>query len=464
MRVSQGCGGDDKRSESKGTCAAGTAKPHGHSPPTPTCAESATPRPEEEEERGGELCLWSVRRFFALSIILFFAVFQFLRHDTPRVHHQPFEAPETQIIVHGDVVEGLPKLAYDLRTFPYSPQETPADGNTSKQRAPWLAAVISTAWDVERRMLIRSTWMQLYKDVPFDGRFVVANPGPYWTDIVARENRTFGDLIVLDRIQEDDVTANTIKTLEFFKWLLENNVSYEFVSKMDTDVWLNARGFWDRFLEPRLVRNNSYERLSSSVERTVIGELYYSPYWDLVFPQGAMYTVTWDVVELLSSLQQRFHVVTGEDMAVAVLLLQGHERVNFINFRGTEKFDYNDKDARNDGSAWARESTHPNAVDHAIVGTDAIVVHRLKDEVEWIKVADCFDESGIKTVPAPSRFKAQKYTSLLWHDFWYRLGFSTRYDSRFERIPEFMWTLEDGGSWVCDGIWDLGKTRMGSMT
>lgn len=52
----------------------------------------------------------------------------------------------------------------------------------------------------------------MYRDIPFDYRFVVANPGP-------RENGTFGDIIVLDHIAEDDITANTIKTLEFYKWL-----------------------------------------------------------------------------------------------------------------------------------------------------------------------------------------------------------------------------------------------------
>lgn len=333
------------------------------------------------------------------------------------------------------------------------------DDNQDDQNRPWLAAVISTAADVERRMMIRSTWMQLYKDLPVDTRFVVSNPGPEWTETVALENRTFGDMIVLDHLQEDDVTANTIKTLEFYKWLVAGNKEYEFVTKLDTDLWLNAKGFWDRYLAPRL--SNVTGSPTSTVKRTVIGELYYSKFNDLVFPHGAMYTVTWDMVELLASLQDRFNVFTGEDMAVGVLMLKGREIANFVNFKGTEKFDYDDRDARGDGTAWARENTHPNAPRHAL-GEDAIAVHQLKDAALWYKVADCFDRDGIKEIP-PEGESLQSITplDLLWTDFrqWAGLG-ADPYRSRLERIPDFLWTLEDG-DWVCDGIWNLGKSRGG---
>ncbi|WYZ35702.1 hypothetical protein EsH8_X_000349 [Colletotrichum jinshuiense] len=312
-------------------------------------------------------------------------------------------------------------------------------------------------------MLIRSTWMKVFSDVPFDGRFVVSNPGPQWTEVVANENRTFGDMIVLDHIAEDDITANTIKSLEFYKWLVEHDMKYEFVSKMDTDLWLNALGFWDRFLAPRLSPDSKTGRMSSTVERTVIGELYYSKYWDLVFPHGAMYTVTWDMVKLLSQLQEKYRVVTGEDMAIATLMLNGRERANFVNFKGTEKFDYDDMDARHDGTAWAREMTHPDAIQHAMVGDEAIAVHQLKEKSLWFKVADCFDSLGVKTPPPmiESEPESQRPMSVRWHDFWYWMGVSDRYEARFDRIPDFLWTREDG-HWICDGIWDMGETKTGA--
>ncbi|KAK2013822.1 hypothetical protein LZ32DRAFT_529589 [Colletotrichum eremochloae] len=405
-------------------------------------------------------------RVFAACFIFFLGLgFNLTRH-TQQIHHEPFEAPITKPIVHGNPVDSLPEPSYALEPFPYSPQQPSATIGTADERPkPWLAAVISTASDPERRMLIRSTWMRIFQGVPFDGRFVVSNPGPHWTEVVANENRTFGDIIVLDHIAEDDVTANTIKTLEFYKWLVDQDVRYEFVSKMDTDLWLNARGFWDRFLAPRLSRDAATGTLKSTVQKTVIGELYYSPTWDLVFPHGAMYTVTWDMVKLLARLQSEQGVVTGEDMAVATLMLNGHERANFVNFRGTEKFDYDDEDARNDGTAWARRKTHPNAIQHAVAGDETIAVHQLKDENLWFKVADCFDEKGINPAPQTSQSKSesQKPMSVHWHDFWFWMGISDRYDARFSRIPDLLWTRENG-HWICDGIWDLGKTKTGFAT
>ncbi|KAK1449032.1 hypothetical protein CMEL01_08347 [Colletotrichum melonis] len=403
-------------------------------------------------------------RVFAICFILFLGVTFHLTHDTQRsTHHEPFKAPITKPIVHGNPVDGLPEPSYDLLPFPYSPQPTGSNStDDSILPNPWLAAVISTASDVERRMLIRSTWMKIFSDVPFDGRFVVSNPGPQWMEVVANENRTFGDMIVLDTIAEDDITANTIKTLEFYKWLVNHNVQYEFVSKMDTDLWLNARGFWDRFLSPRLSTDSTSRLMKSTVQKTVIGELYYSTYWDLVFPHGAMYTVTWDMVELLADLQNKHHVVTGEDMAIATLMLKGHEKANFVNFRGSEKFDYDNKDARHDGTAWARKKTHPDAIQHALVGNDAIAIHQLKDESLWFKVADCFDEQGIRDAPPVyhSGPETQRPMSMKWDDFWFWMGVSDRYDARFDRIPDFLWTREDG-HWICDGIWDLGETKTG---
>ncbi|KAK1675788.1 hypothetical protein BDP55DRAFT_663713 [Colletotrichum godetiae] len=402
-------------------------------------------------------------RVFAICFILFLGVTFHLTHDTQRPHHEPFKAPITKPIVHGNPVDGLPEPSYELKPFPYSPHQ--ADANSTDENElpkPWLAAVISTASDVERRMLIRSTWMKIFSDVPFDGRFVVSNPGPQWMEVVANENRTFGDMIVLDNIAEDDITANTIKTLEFYKWLVDHDVQYEFVSKMDTDLWLNARGFWDRFLSPRLTTDSVTGLMKSTIQKTVIGELYYSKYWDLVFPHGAMYTVTWDMVNLLAELQNKYRVVTGEDMAIATLMLKGHEKANFVNFRGSEKFDYDDKDARHDGTAWARRKTHPDAIQHALVGDEAIAVHQLKDESLWFKVADCFDEQGIKDAPPAyhSGPETQRPMSMKWDDFWFWMGVSDRYDARFDRIPDFLWTKEDG-HWICDGIWDLGETKTG---
>lgn len=402
-------------------------------------------------------------RIFVVLLVFFGLAIHLSQNNRPR-HHAPFEAPDTRTIVHGDPVNGLPEPTYPLDPFTYSPMPS-TEGNDGEptQPSPWLAAVICSAEDAQRRDLIRSSWMSLYSEVPFDGRFVVANPGPQWTEAVAMENKTFGDMIVLDHIAEDDITANTIKTLEFYKWLVVHSPRrYDFVSKMDTDLWFNARGFWDRFLWPRMTKNNSTGVLSSNTHQTVFGELYYSKTYHLVFPHGAMYTATWDMVELFADLQGKFNVVNGEDMATAILLLKGREQANFVNFRGTEKFDYDEADTRGDGTAWARTGTHPNATSHALVGSDPIAVHQLKSEDSFRKVADCFDEQGVKETPPQVYWETGRPRpwSAYWHDFWTAMRLSGQYDSRFQRIPDFLWSQKEG-SWICDGIWNLGQTKEG---
>ena len=136
------------------------------------------------------------------------------------------------VLVHGklaaEAINHPPD--YELVPFPPSPMTLPLPDNGTQH--PWLGAVICSPWDIKRRMLIRYTWMKLHKDVPMDRRFVISNPGLSWTRIIQQENRTFGDLTVLDHLPADDFTANTIKTVELYRWLAEKSPKqYEFVTK-----------------------------------------------------------------------------------------------------------------------------------------------------------------------------------------------------------------------------------------
>jgi hypothetical protein len=376
------------------------------------------------------------------------------------LHRGPHEPADKVLnVVHGKKVSGVTKQLYPLKPFPSSPLETHhGDSNHDRPPNPWLVAVICAASDAEHRMMIRSSWMRLFADLPYDARFVVSNPGPSWTPMVAMENGTYGDMIVLDAIQEDDITANTIKTTEFYRWLVSNGRRYEYVTKLDTDLWFNPRGFWDRYLLPRL--SNTTGHFTATVNRTLIGELHYAPTWDLAFPNGGLYTVTWDLLELLVSLQERFHVVTGEDMTNSILLQKGRETARIVNLKGTEKFNYDDRDSRGDGTAWARAKTHRDAISHAMVAHDPIAIHFLKEPRTWFKVADCFDENGIKEMPPARGPDPSPPPSLLFWDFlrWTRIY--DAYKPRILHIPESFWSLENG-EWICDGVWNMGPTRDG---
>lgn len=355
-----------------------------------------------------------------------------------------------------------------LEPFPETPLVSSAAGDSGEGvgriQAPWLAAVISPAHDIDRRMMIRSTWMQMYADVPFDARFVVSNPGPKWMEAVRFENRTYGDMIVLDSIPEDRSTANSIKTLEFYKWLLKSGHHYEYVSKIDTDLWFNARGFWDRYIEPRLTNSttssSSIPSMKATVERTAIGQLYYSRPYHRAFPHGSMYTHTWDLVALLVKLHEQNPVVMGEDQLVTKLLHDAGEHANLVNMNTTEKFDYDDADSRTADSAWARAATNPTATLHALYGSAVLAVHQLKNRDLFMKVATCFDSAGIKTPPrlkGPEK-KPPFYTRL--HDFLDSLGWSTHFEGQLERIPASLYHQE-GSDWIVNDVWNLGPDMSG---
>lgn len=398
------------------------------------------------------------RRHFRLLVISAFACLSLTVYLSVLHLRSGPRTWSVETIVHHKDTTKAHKSPYPLVPFPDSPLKTNHESIVKLERQPWLAAVICAAQDVERRMLIRTTWMRLFQHVPFDARFVVSNPGPGWNETIRFENQTFGDMIVLDHIPEDDVTANTIKTLEFYKWLINGGQRYEFVTKLDTDLWMNAPAFWDRYLLPRM--SNETGRLTATVSRTIIGQLFYSDTGYNTFAHGSMYTVTWDMMQLLVSLQERFNVVTGEDAAVGILMHKGQEMANFVNLHGEEKFDYDDGDSRGDGTAWARTDSHPDAISHALYSDEVIAVHMLKQKKLWMKVADCFDQEGVKTIPPPPEYERRPPFRVRWKDFLYSTGLANPYETMFDTIPrEFF--IHKHGNWVCDGIWNLGKSKMG---
>ncbi|KAG7284449.1 hypothetical protein NEMBOFW57_010822 [Staphylotrichum longicolle] len=347
-------------------------------------------------------------------------------------------------LVHGILAsDGVKrKPTYPLLPFPPSPMTTPP--RKDRKQRPWLGAVICSASDVQRRMLIRYTWMKLFKNAPMDQRFVIFKSRPQWTDIVRQENRTFGDMIVLDHLHEDDFTANTVKTIEFYRWLVEKSPrKYEFVSKMDTDLFVNAYAMYKRKILPRL--RSTAKGLKSTVNHTVIGQFYYDDYHHAAFPHGAIYTVTWDIVELLPKLQDQFHVVAGEDVTMAWLLMKGKQKVTMAVLNESEKFEFDHKDMRpGEKTPWAREGTDLTSSWHALYGSDILAIHQLKYNDDWLMVSRVFDEQGIKEMPPFSENPPEDE------------GEKPAYPRPFwTQIPDDYWEIDYDGTLLCNGVWKL---------
>jgi hypothetical protein len=252
----------------------------------------------------------------------------------------------------------------------------------------WLIATMSPAWGVRRRSIIRATWQRLYRDIPMTTRFVLADVDPLWRPVITAENRTYGDIIVLEGLPENRHIANTIKTMEFFKRLLSINQQWTFVSKIDDDSFLNARAFWEIYLHP-LVNQTEPSR-----SRTIIGRNVTN--WGVNYPGGQFYTMTWDIVLVLASLQARFNITdTDEDLLVGKLLNAGREPWNFVTLPNPVAFDYDQNDALNSTTAWAKADSTQDAWSHAL-GEEAINPHKMKEPETYLRVAACFDEMGLK--------------------------------------------------------------------
>ena len=377
----------------------------------------------------------------------------------PKAGVKVWNPPDMISLVHGMLADPKKhKPSYTNAKFPDSPMLEEPD-EQGKER-PWLGAVICSPWDVERRMLIRYTWMDMFKDVPMDKKFVIANPTRDYREIIQRENRTFGDIIVLEKIEENDFTANTVKTIEFYRWLSEKSPrKYEFVSKMDTDLFVNAKGMWDRKIFPRLAPAPIHSRdetsdgteqkaLKATVDNTVIASIYWDGYHHSSFPHGALYTVTWDLVELLPKLQDKYHIIAGEDVTMAWLLMKARKTVNFVYLNHTEKFEYDWRDTRpQERTAWAQKASNPASIRHAVYGNDVLGIHQLKDNEQWFLVANCFDKNGIKKGPDPKTEKPhgkddeQPWFESPWH----------------EHIPKSYYEVYDDGSFLVNGLWHLEK-------
>lgn len=358
-----------------------------------------------------------------------------------------WEPPDMDPLVHGvHASDGIKrKPTYPLIPFPPSPMTNPPQRDDIER--PWLGAVICAAWDIERRMLIRYTWMKLFKNVPMDHRFVVSNPGPHWTDIVSQENKTYGDMIVLEHLPEDDFTANTVKTIEFYRWLVDNNQRYEFVSKMDTDLFVNARAMYDQKLLPRL--ESTPAGLRATVNYTTIGQFYYDSYHHASFPHGAIYTVTWDVVELLPKLQDQYHIIAGEDVTMAWLLMKGKQKVTMVVLSEAEKFEFDRTDMRPTPpgwgrTPWAREETDVTSSWHAMHGSNILAIHQLKKDDDWLMVTQEFNETGVKEMPPYPKDKPK--------DDGPKPSYPRPY---WTKIPDDYWEVDYDGTFLCNGIWKL---------
>ncbi|CAF9938658.1 hypothetical protein IMSHALPRED_001041 [Imshaugia aleurites] len=263
----------------------------------------------------------------------------------------------------------------------------------TQQDPPWLLATISAYTSQRRRNIIRATWQTLYADPAFDTRFVIAQPSPLWLPLIKHENDTYGDLIVLDQLNESAAVANTIKSIEFFKHLVARSAAqtpWKFVSKIDDDSFLSARRFYTDFLLPRLhphpaATADDDDDDDASTGTLIARRLRTRADRNFSAPGGQFYTLSWDLVRLVAATHTQNPIThLPEDVLIGRLLSDAHARFEFVELDDRQAFDVDEQMQR-----VGMEKEVLGEMDEAAVNP-----HKMKDDESYLRVAGLFGRDG----------------------------------------------------------------------
>ena len=263
-------------------------------------------------------------------------------------------------------------------------QQGPLHHQEQQQRPTWLLATISAYFSQRRRNVIRATWQTLYANPAFDTRFVIAKPPPLWHPLIKHENDTYGDLIVLEELEESAEVANTIKSLEFLKLLVAGcqasgaEIPWKFVSKIDDDSFLSAERFYQDFLLPRMP-HRADPNATLLARRLIRSDRNFST------PGGQFYTLSWDLVRLVAEAHMHNPIRdVAEDVLIGRLLYDAGARFDFVELDDTRAFDVSD-----DLNRLSKDMEDLGPMNGAAVNP-----HKMKDDETYLRVARLFGKDG----------------------------------------------------------------------
>lgn len=233
----------------------------------------------------------------------------------------------------------------------------------------WLIATISSCNEIQRRSLIRQTWQSLFPSPHYDLKFVISNYSEVWSPIIEQENKTYGDIVCLWHIPENNETANTIKTMEYITSIANGAPHpYDWFTKLDTDTFFNPHAYESEYLAP-------IEAPSTS--RTVIGLIYdASSTRHYPYPSGRLYTLSWDLVTAIAARYSAHPIKDeAEDTLIGHLLHDSppEDDLNWVSL------------------PWAKI---PNIGDNGYISEETYIMHNLKSDERYLQVASLFDASG----------------------------------------------------------------------
>ncbi|KAK4694714.1 hypothetical protein P7C71_g2913, partial [Lecanoromycetidae sp. Uapishka_2] len=255
----------------------------------------------------------------------------------------------------------------------------------------WLLITSSASSDFQRRLLVRWTWVSLFGRFGiFDHIFAVSSTDPVLLPLIKKENDTFGDILLLDHIEDTAWTANRIKPFEFFKKVTNEGwkgKTYDFVSKVDQDSFVDPVRIWNKYLKGRVSGSRDEEdRLMLSMP--------HEAFCECPAPQGGFYTLSWDLAKVITRIydgMEKTEEFGQEDCQIGRLPTDAGEQYEFVSMDREESFDVVGEKPNAIARDWSKEQVERGRLDKL---ENVAFLHQMKEEWKWLAVKDFFDEDG----------------------------------------------------------------------
>jgi hypothetical protein len=233
-----------------------------------------------------------------------------------------------------------------------------------------LIAISSGPLDFQRRQLVRTYQISPYNSTyDITWRFFMGAPPLYSEKALEFENATYGDIIVMPNFIETRENSRAMKPMEIFTYVEHNMGVYLYVAKLDMDCYLNIPSFWNEFFN-QTIQDRPWNLIS----------LFINGMGKFDWPMGAFEAYSWKLILILNKLYEFVPRTSwAEDLQIGWYLYDAHIKYNKTEFPNSRAYDFN--------------VSYPSGNNDVVY--DALRVHELKQEVDYIAVSKSFHSDGI---------------------------------------------------------------------
>jgi hypothetical protein len=224
--------------------------------------------------------------------------------------------------------------------------------------------------EFQRRYLMRVHQIHPFKNFGVTFKFVMGAVDPSIEQDIQFENKTFGDIIILKNYTDSRLNARSTKPFVFFKHVEENMSPYKYVAKLDSDTFLNIHGLWDKYFT-KTIQDYDFGLIALFIQKVGVFD----------WPQGAFEAVSWKAMLMTNRFYQYApRSAEEEDIQISWFFYDAEIKIKQIEFTTSSSYDFRL------GSTWSWLSD---------VNPDALRIHELKTDQDYLNVARCFTPEGI---------------------------------------------------------------------